>query len=40
MFVPQYLEQSLSSFLEHQGAMQDMMNNLAEGDPLGLLGNS
>lgn len=37
-FVPQYLEQSLSSFLEHQDAMQGMMKNLVEGGPLGLFG--
>lgn len=37
-FVPHYLEQSLSSFLEQQDAMQGMMKNLVESGPLGIFG--
>lgn len=37
-FVPQYLEQSLSRFLEQQDAMQGMMKNLVESGPLGMFG--
>lgn len=37
-FVPQYLEQSLTSFLEQQDAMQGMMKNLVESGPLGMFG--
>lgn len=37
-FVPQYLEQSLASFLEQQDAMQGMMKNMVEAGPLGVFG--
>lgn len=37
-FVPQYLEQSLSSFVEQQDAVQGMMKNLVEAGPLGMFG--
>lgn len=37
-FVPQYLEQSLASFLEQQDTVRGVMKNLVETGPLGLFG--
>jgi polyhydroxyalkanoate synthesis repressor PhaR len=36
MFVRQYLEQSMSSFMEQQDAMQSMMKDLVDASPLGM----
>lgn len=38
VFVRQYLEQSLASFMEQQDAVQGMMKNLVEVSPLGMFG--
>jgi polyhydroxyalkanoate synthesis repressor PhaR len=38
VLVRQYLEQSLSNFLDQQDAMQGMMKNLTEANPLNLFG--
>lgn len=38
VFVRQYLEQSLSSFMEQQDTVQGMMKNLVEASPLGMFG--
>lgn len=37
-FLRQYLEQSLSRFMEHQDSMQGMLKNLIDVSPLGLIG--
>lgn len=38
VFVRQYLEQSMASFLEQQDAVQSAMKNLVEASPLGMFG--
>mgnify|MGYP000120533905 CR=1 FL=1 len=36
VFVRQYLEQSLATFIEQQDAMQNMMKNIVDSTPLGM----
>lgn len=38
VLVRQYLEQSLSSFMDQQDTMQGMMKNLADANPLNIFG--
>lgn len=38
VFVRQYLEQSLASFMEQQDTVQSVMKNLVEASPLGMFG--
>ena len=38
VFVRQYLEQSMSSFLEQQDAVQGVMKNLMDASPMGVFG--